>query len=359
MAPLISTPVMNLSDDPYLTLLGHPSGGQTVAFRMRFALNAAVLAPSIHNTQPWRFQVHDGPHPYVDLRMDAGRGLSALDPAHRQLVISCGAALAGYEVGLLGCGLAPRFEPFPADGGPATVARIHVRDRPGPDIRARELWPVLRERRSYRGPMTDAPIELWLRHLLNRTAAPAAQLHFVPASAWHTVERLITDAALELAESAAINDEIRTWTRGAERTHDGVPVVNWQRTSEQTAGAPVVQRDFAQGRALAGPTHQVGIEANPTLAVLMTEGDTPSDWLGAGQSLLRVGLALQSEEAALGYVNQPTEVPGLREQLTAALQPISTAYQVPLLVLRLGYPAGTMPPATPRRPVQDVLLPLS
>jgi hypothetical protein len=358
MAPLTSVPVTNLSDDPYLALLGPPPVGETVSFRMRFALNAAVLAPSIHNTQPWRFRIYDGSAPHVDLLMDAGRGLASLDPDHRQLVISCGAALAAYQLGLRGCGLAAAIEPFPADGGPAAVARIHLTERPGPDLQARELWSALRERRSYRGPMTDAPIELWLRHRLTRVAAPGSLLYFVPTAQWHTVERLIAAATLELDESPTINDEIRTWTRETERTHDGVPSANWQRTSEQAAGAPVAQRDFAQGRGLAGPTPTVGIEADPAFAVLMTAGDTPEDWLQAGQALLAVALETHIESAALGYVNQPIEMPGLRDRLATELRHTSAAFRVPQLLLRLGYPAGPMPPAAPRRPVQDVLLPL-
>jgi hypothetical protein len=355
MAPLDSVSTTNLSDDPYLALLGPPPVGKSVSFRMRYALNAAVLAPSIHNTQPWRFRLYDESPPHVDMLMDTGRGLSSLDPAHRQLVISCGAALAAYQLGLLGCGLAARIEPFPADSGPATVARIHVSERPGPDLQARAMWPLLRQRRSYRGPLSNGSIELWLRHRLIREAAPT-QLHFVPSAQWRTVERLITAAGLELGESPAIAEEIRTWTAGTDRAHDGVPAANWQRTSVQSAGAPVVQRDFAQGRALPEPTPSFGLEADPTLAVLMTPADTPADWLAAGQALLRVALEMQSENAALGYVNQPTEVPGLRAQLAAALEPIPVAHQVPQLVLRLGYPAGKMPPPTPRRPVQDVLL---
>jgi hypothetical protein len=358
MAPLSSIPAPNLSDDPYLALLGPPPVGETVSYRLRFALNAAVLAPSVHNTQPWRFQIHDGPLPHVDLLMDAARGLEALDPSHRQLVISCGAALAGYQVGLLGCGLAPRVEPFPAGSDPATVARIYLHERPGPDMRARGMWPAMRARRSYRGPMTDAPIQLWLRHRLIRVAAPGSLLHFVPTKQWRTVERLVTDATLELDESPSINAELRTWTRGTERTHDGVPAANWQRTSVQTAGAPVVQRDFAQGRAVPGLTLPRAIEADPTLAVLLTAADTPLDWLQAGQSLLRVALGLETEHAALGYLNQPTEVPGLRDRLAAAVQPRSATQRVPQLVLRLGYAESKLAPAAPRRPVQDVLLPL-
>jgi hypothetical protein len=353
MAPLSSLPAPNLSDDPYLALLGPVPAGAPVAYRMRFALNAAVLAPSIHNTQPWRFRLHDGVDPYVDLLMDTSRGLPALDPANRQLVISCGAALAAYQVGLRGCGLTANIGPPLSGDEPGLVARIHVSERGEADQSAREMWRWLRERRSYRGPMTDKPIDAQLQTALAGAAAPAL-LHFVPEDTWRSVEHLITDATLELDESAAINEESKTWTRGTERTRDGVPATNWQRTSTQTAGAPVVQRDFAQGRPLPGGPPRTAVEADPQLAVLLTARDTPRDWLEAGQSLLRVALLVQSAGAALGYVNQPTEVPGLREKLAAALQPLPAEFTVPQLVLRLGYAAHAQPPATPRRPAYEV-----
>jgi hypothetical protein len=65
--------------------------------RLRFALNYAVLAPSSHNSQPWRFIV-DGDT--VMLCADRTRALSVVDPFDRELVISCGAALFNYIAAL-------------------------------------------------------------------------------------------------------------------------------------------------------------------------------------------------------------------------------------------------------------------
>ena len=75
-----------------------------------------------------------------------------------------------------------------------------------------------------------------------------------------------------------------------------------------------------------------------------------------GRALLRLSLAAEEAGLALGYVNQPTEVPGLREELAELLSPLPQGFTVPQLVLRLGYPAQPMPPATPRRPVAAVLV---
>lgn len=57
----------------------------TPADKLRFALRYAVLAPSSHNTQPWRFIV-DGET--VTLNADRLRALPVADPCDRELIIS-------------------------------------------------------------------------------------------------------------------------------------------------------------------------------------------------------------------------------------------------------------------------------
>lgn len=348
--------VPNLADDPYLALTCPPAAVRSIDYRLRFALHAAVLAPSVHNTQPWRFRLHAGTEPHVDVLIDLGRELPALDPSHRQLVMSCGAALAAYEIGLRSVGLEPEVTLFPAEAQSGCIARVAVNDLRTVDTHARHLLAVLRERRSYRGPMTRQHVEQSVRRSLALAAGTCAFLDFVPPESWRVVEHLVVQAALELSESTDVDAETKTWTRLDERTLDGVPAANWQRTSEQTAGAPVVQRDFAQGRPLPGAAPQTHEEGDPLLAVLLTRGDKGIDWVESGRALLNLSLDAQSFGLALGYVNQPTEVPGLRDRLAALLQPTPEGFDVPQLVLRLGYPAQPLPPATPRRPVQAVLV---
>ncbi|WP_243663734.1 nitroreductase family protein [Rhodothermus marinus] len=65
--------------------------------QLRFLLNYAVLAPSVHNTQPWRFRVVGSE---VELYADRTRALAVADPEDRQLIMSCGAALFHLQVAM-------------------------------------------------------------------------------------------------------------------------------------------------------------------------------------------------------------------------------------------------------------------
>lgn len=58
-------------------------------------LTAAGAAPSVHNTQPWRFRITDNA---VDVLADRSRHLDFADPAGRELLISVGAAIANLRI---------------------------------------------------------------------------------------------------------------------------------------------------------------------------------------------------------------------------------------------------------------------
>src|SRR6516225_8686290 len=58
-----------------------------------YLIATAARAPSVQNTQPWRFRVGDY---VIELYADLGRKLK-VDPAGRELLISCGAALFGLR----------------------------------------------------------------------------------------------------------------------------------------------------------------------------------------------------------------------------------------------------------------------
>jgi hypothetical protein len=61
---------------------------QTTSALLRHAAMRATLAPSVHNTQPWRFVLAGDA---LEIHADPTRQLKVLDPTKRQMLISCGA----------------------------------------------------------------------------------------------------------------------------------------------------------------------------------------------------------------------------------------------------------------------------
>src|SRR3978361_204080 len=88
---------------------------------LRRAAVRATRAPSVHNTQPWRFHTSLGDWQRFP---PASRQLQALDPTGRQLVISCGCALMNARLSIAAQGLAADVERFPEPGQPEVFARI-------------------------------------------------------------------------------------------------------------------------------------------------------------------------------------------------------------------------------------------
>src|SRR5262245_47942919 len=124
----------------------------TLGAVLRYCLEAAVAAPSIHNSQPWRFRVAGD---VVDVFADHTRRLAATDPQGRELLISVGAALFNLRVAMFAAGRVPTTRLLPKPAEPGLLARV----APGPPIEMAHTTVALAEaiplRRTTRLPFED------------------------------------------------------------------------------------------------------------------------------------------------------------------------------------------------------------
>ena len=70
----------------------------------RRVVTAAGMAPSLFNTQPWRFLLCPD---RIEVHADLGRRLIAHDPEDRELRIACGAALFNLRLAVHAHGVTP------------------------------------------------------------------------------------------------------------------------------------------------------------------------------------------------------------------------------------------------------------
>jgi hypothetical protein len=64
--------------------------------KLKFFLRYAILAPSIHNTQPWSFRIQN--NNTIELYANRKRALPVLDLIGRELTISCGIVLGYLQI---------------------------------------------------------------------------------------------------------------------------------------------------------------------------------------------------------------------------------------------------------------------
>ncbi len=312
----------------------------------------AARAPSVHNTQPWRFDYRsDGT---LELHVDAGRALSIADPDARELVISCGAALLNLRLALRRIGRVPVVMTTPDVDDPWLLASIRARVGPGPAYDETPLIDAISRRHTHRGGFDTQTVSDEERQLIgDAAAAEGATLHFIEpgqlAGGLVSLARFADDALRADPEARA---EMAEWTPAPGSTRpDGVPTTAYVRpghTSEPTAGLP--PRDFAMGREWGRPV-EPSTRAS-ALAVLVTDGDTTADWLRAGQALERALLTATTEWVFARFATQPLEVAHTRAAIRSLLGSVGDD-GFPQMVLELGHASSLM--LTPRRSVDDVL----
>jgi hypothetical protein len=143
--------------------------------------------------------------------------------------------------------------------------------------------------------------------------------------------------------------ELAMWLHSnRSETRDGMPGAAFGYGDLMSVVSAAVVRTFDLGAGQAAKDRDL-MAHSPVLAVLATRGDSPEGWVAAGQALMKLLLVGVQHGLQASYLNQPVEVPELREELNTLLPNGLTAQ----LVLRMGHARPGR--ITPRRPVEDVI----
>jgi nitroreductase len=321
-------------------------------------VSAAVAAPSVHNTQPWRFRL-DPVTDTIEVHAAPERALRHTDPTGRSLHVSAGAAVFNLRVAAAHFGWEPIVRLLPRPAEPGLLASVRLAGagpllrgatevygtapyRAAPDGAA--LYDAVWRRHSSRFPYTGRPVGADVRAEIAAAATAEGAVLVFPAP--DEAARILGVTAEAERLAAADRDrsaESRAWVR--EGARDGIPPVA---LGPRDSADRLPMRDFTAGHG-SHVQDPVPFEERPVLAVLGTVRDTRADWLRAGQGLERALLVATAHGVQASLFSQAVEDPDTDWPLR---DPRGAAAHVQMLV-RFGY--GPEGPATPRRPVRDVL----
>jgi hypothetical protein len=315
--------------------------------KLQFLIRYAILAPSGHNTQPWKFTIRG---PELELRGDFSRSMPVTDPDDRELVMSCGAALLHLRVAIRNFGYTCTTDICPEPDEPDLLARVRLIGKAPAGRTDHKLFKAMGERRTARVPFENRQIPRALLYRWQRAAMyEDAWLNIVEAAETRRhIAELIAEGDRVLGEDPNYRNEVSRWLRSNDNAgRDGLPgySLGLGALSSRVAPAGI----FPGGNLQANRDLSLVMNA-PAFVVLGTEEDNMAAWMVAGQALARVLLAAQSEGVSASFFLQPVELLQLRGKLMNLL-PEETGHAQ--ITFRLGY--GPKVPPTPRRPVSEVI----
>jgi hypothetical protein len=331
---------------------GQPAGPAPLTAEevARYVVTAAVWAPSVHNTQPWRFTVG---RQQISLYADATRQLAVADPGGREMMISCGAALFTARLALRSLGYIPATHVLPDPGQPLLVARVSWGRQAARTEFEQRLFGQVRQRRTHRGGFDLVPLPPGTLAILRDSATRYGTMLRIVADDGRRAALAATITTAEHAQrlDSSYARELAQWAPapGSPRT-DGVPPTSYPARAEHT-DPDFPGRDFAHGRGWGLPPLSTTprFRSAGVAALLTTAQDRPVDWINAGQALQRILLTASASGAAAALHSQPLELDWLRESIRTHLS--DGAY--PQMILRFG--AVIQAEASVRRPPGDVL----
>lgn len=308
---------------------------------LQTVLALASRAPSVHNTQPWRWLVGAES---LHLYSDASRQLPNTDPDGRDLMLSCGAALNHCVVAFAAVGWQTKVTRLPNPADPSHLAAIEVA-RSAPDSPNIALAAAIPQRRTDRRHYSSWPVPVGDIALMAARAArngvtlcqvdDTDELHQIVAqSVW---DHMTHDYIAELTE----------WS-GRYASVAGVPARNAP-TSDPTATIP--SRFFA-GPALVMAPGSSASDDNAVVLALGTRTDDRLAQLRAGEATSIVLLTATSMGLASCPVTEPLETAETRDTVRSE---IFGDGSYPQMLLRVGWaPINADPlPSTPRRELTD------
>lgn len=311
---------------------------------LRTALALAVRAPSLHNSQPWRWQVRDST---VELFTDRGLQLHTVDPSGRGLMLSCGAALNHCVIALAALGWQSKVHrlPDPSDGTHLASIELWPREAEPVDVMLAAAIPRRRtDRRHYsHWPVPAADVAL----MGARAARCGVMLRRVDAL--DKLNKAVAQAVFAHGRDYEYLLELAAWS-GRYGSRAGVPARN---TPVPDPAALIPGRVFA-GAALAQPPNTSAADDRAVMLALGTEADDRLAQLRAGEATSVVLLTATALGLAGCPVTEPLELGATRESVRRDVFGVSG---YPQMLLRVGWaPINADPlPPTPRRDLDDTV----
>ena len=310
----------------------------------------ATLAPSGHNTQPWKFSLKED---CIRIFPDFTRRLPVVDPDNRELYISLGCALENLVIAAKYAGYDPEVEYFP-EGEPDECLLVTLKHS---NVTGNHnLFQAIPKRHTNRREYNKGQIPAADLNKIGSvpTENGVTSLVLTEPDAIEQIIDLVRESNRIQMNDDAFMDEISSWIRfndSEEELHlDGLTSRAMGRFSVPGWLGRMYMKIFVSAKNQS-KTDEMNIRSSSALMVIISVKNDKKSWVDVGRSFEHIALTMTTLNIENAHLNQPCEVPQLKIQLQKHLA-LGSAH--PQLLLRIGYAEPL--PCSPRRPVRQVMI---
>ena len=312
-------------------------------------LHHASLAPSGHNSQPWRVTIENADRWIIGA--DPARRLPAVDPANREVMLSLGAFAENLSLAAGTFGLTADLQVVAGSGFDPAIIEVTLKEVRPVD------YPLARITTRRTVKHGHLPGEIRKQDVAALSCHMKGRLFYFPRGTAHA--RCIEEGTIENFRIQSKRDraqqELVKWVRlrnaDARRHRDGLTPAAME--IDGVAGWFV--RNFSRpADFLKDSFRRQGVQLTEKLAregggwfVITSKGNTVADLIDTGRKFERLALLARERGIAIHPMTQYLEEQHGRQEIADS----HAAGVIPQFVLRVGYLSRYPEPVSLRRPV--------
>lgn len=299
--------------------------------RLLFLLNFSVLAPSSHNSQPWRFLIQKN---QIDILPNWQRALPISDSDHRQLYISLGCALENLLIAADYYGYLAQIEYTPS---PKIAARLKLKS-PAKEKQAdkNHLLNFITKRVTNRFPYQKTKLPKKFIQKIETFAKSGLKVNLVTnQSSKEKIAEIVNTAMIEAMDNKAFRQELSGYIKtNITKANLGMPLFGMGIPTLPSLIAPLAIKFININQKTKRQDEALLKQHTPAFIIISTQTDNRKDQLQAGQVYERIALEAEKQGLASAVMAAAIQIGDYYKDLQKILG-ISARPQV---FMRLGYP---------------------
>lgn len=304
--------------------------------KIKFILRYAILAPSTHNSQPWKFKIsNEG----AWIFLDSQRRLPQADPHGRDLFISLGCLLENLVLAARHFGVFNKLD-YQIETEPNLVAEVRFwwGGQPERDQEQERLFETITKRVNVRGKFEKKAVPEEIISSLSDLKEDGVSFHLVREKNSINELALLTSRGLRLAHALPeFRREMSQWINSSfSKRKEGLHGYSLKAPAWLSLFLAKLVKNFDLSRGLAKMTYQ-SMASAPLVAIINAQENNPLAWLRVGRLAERAMLALQSQGVRTSIFVAAIEMGDLFQEV----QKILGLTNYPQFLFCVGYMSGS------------------